>query len=264
MSDCKLYIVEGLPCAGKSTTSRHIAEELRRRGHSVTYRDEGSGDHPADYEFHAFLTEAQLAALDDGALRPIAEPVPGGWILPLAKLDSDRLERLLPHKIYDGLPWAAERPLMLHRWRAWAEAAARRDEISVFNCVFLQNPLCETMMRFDMPRDAICRHVEEILSVIRPLNPTIVYLKTQDAAGRIAEIARERDPAWLRAVIDYHTLQGYGKARGLTGFEGYAACLEARQSVELEILDALDVRKIILTDPFEDWNAAIAALFAQI
>ncbi len=264
MPDCKLYVVEGLPCAGKSATSRSIAEELRRRGHPVAYRDEGTGDHPADYEFHAFLTEAQLVALGGGALRPVAEPVPGGLILPLARVESEWLERLLPYKIYDGLPWAVEQPLMLRRWRTWAAAAARRDGISVFNCVFLQNPLCEAMMRFDLPRDAIRRHVADILSIIRPLNPTIVYLETRRVAELIADVARERDPEWLRAVIDYHTLQGYGQSHGLTGFEGYAACLEARQRLELEILRSLDVRQIVLTDPFADWSAALNGLFARL
>lgn len=264
MSDCKLYVVEGLPCAGKSTTSRRIAGELRRRGQSVAYCDEGTGNHPADYEFHAFLTDAQLAELGGGALRSAAEPVPGGWILPLAQVESEWRERLLPHKIYDGLPWAVEQPLMLRRWRAWADAAARRDEISVFNCVFLQNPLCETMMRFDLPCDAIRRHVGDILSAIRPLNPMIVYLETRHVAERVAETARERAPEWLRGVVDYHTSQGYGKAHGLTGFEGYSACLAARQRIELEILRSLDVRQIVLTDPFADWDATLTELFARL
>ena len=76
MSHCKLYIVEGLPFSGKSTTSRHIAEALRRRGHPVACWDEGSGNHPADYEFHAFLTESQLAALIPAAYAPSRSQFP--------------------------------------------------------------------------------------------------------------------------------------------------------------------------------------------
>lgn len=206
MSHCKLYIVEGLPFSGKSTTSRHAAEAPRRRGHPVACWDEGSGDHPADYEFHAFLTESQLAALDADGLRLIAEPVPGGFILPLAQLELEVQQRLFPFKIYDGLPWAVE----------------------------------------------------------RPLNPTVVYLETQDVAARMAEAARERDPEWLHAVIDYHTGQGYGLAHGLVGFDGYAACLEARQRRELDMLNALDIRKLTLTDPFRSWDAALAALYERL
>lgn len=260
MSTCKLYIVEGLPCAGKSTTARRLAEALRLRGNAVSCFDEGSGDHPADYEFHAFLTESQLAMPGASPLRSIAEPVPGGWILPLAQLEPDRLAQLLPCKIYDGLPWETEQPLMLNRWQKWAESAVRDDAIFVFNCVFLQNPLCETMMRFHLPPEVIEGHISAILSAIRPLNPAIIYLETRDVARRVADVARERGPEWLSAVIGYHTGQGYGKAHGLTGFDGYIACLEARQRTELAILNSLDVRKIVLTDPFADWNAAMQRL----
>lgn len=55
----KLYIIEGLPCYGKSTASA-FAADLLGSGHKVCYVDEGTGDHPADHEFHAFLSEAEL------------------------------------------------------------------------------------------------------------------------------------------------------------------------------------------------------------
>ena len=48
----KLYIVEGLPCSGKSTTARHIAERV-----GGLYFDEGCGNHPAYFEFDAFVPD---------------------------------------------------------------------------------------------------------------------------------------------------------------------------------------------------------------
>ena len=43
-----LIIVEGLPCSGKSTTSKYIADRFNAK-----YYDENSGIHPADYEFNS-------------------------------------------------------------------------------------------------------------------------------------------------------------------------------------------------------------------
>ena len=48
----KLYIVEGLPCSGKSTAAAYIAQ---RTGGKLF--DEGCGNHPADYEFSAFIPD---------------------------------------------------------------------------------------------------------------------------------------------------------------------------------------------------------------
>ena len=52
----KLYIVEGLPCSGKSTTSKYIADLLEKSGKKVCFFDEGSGNHPTDYEFPMYET----------------------------------------------------------------------------------------------------------------------------------------------------------------------------------------------------------------
>lgn len=53
----RLIIVEGLPCSGKSTTAKHIAESIKAH-----FYDEGCGDHPADHEFHAFIKSAELSS----------------------------------------------------------------------------------------------------------------------------------------------------------------------------------------------------------
>ena len=58
--------------------------------------DEGTGNHPADYEFHALAD---------------------GQIIPLSQVSPEELPALLPRKIYDGLPWETEAPLMLDKWR---------------------------------------------------------------------------------------------------------------------------------------------------
>ena len=44
----RLFIVEGLPCSGKSTTAKYMAERLSAMGRRVLCVDEGTGEHPAD------------------------------------------------------------------------------------------------------------------------------------------------------------------------------------------------------------------------
>ena len=45
--------------------------------------------------------------------------------------------------------WETEKPVMLGKWREFAKNK-RSDESYVFNCVLLQNPMCETMIRFNL------------------------------------------------------------------------------------------------------------------
>ncbi|MBQ8554791.1 MAG: hypothetical protein IJ438_02850 [Clostridia bacterium] len=222
----RLYVVEGLPCSGKSTAAARLAEMLRVRGRRVCCVDEGTLEHPADYEFHAWRD---------------------GQVIPLAGLMEEALRELLPFKIYDGLPWETEAPVMLDKWREFVRTV-EADTDYVFNCCLLQNPMCETMMRFGMSEEESAAHIRQIAEIIRPLSPVVVYLHTADPAAAVRACAKER-PGWLEAVMDYHVNGAYGRRIEASGFAGYIACLEERQRREVRILAELPLSGHVCHDP---------------
>lgn len=254
----KLFLIEGLPCSGKSTTSRYVARKLEEMGKTVHFYDEGTGSHPADLEFHAWLDGRTLETLDAGLReKVIRQGMKGedGYIVPLSAFSGKEFDTLLEFKIYDFLPWEKEWPQMLAYWQAFAEKAAGENSVSVFNCVFLQNPMCETMMRFDLPKEETNSYISKIHEIIRPLNPKVIYLKNDDIAASVLLAAKERE-GWLEGVIDYHVRGGYGTRTGAEGFEGYIACLEERQRRELECLKILGIPGLILSNPQRNWPLA--------
>ena len=249
----RLIIVEGLPCSGKSTVSRYIADRCGAR-----FYDEGSGEHPADYEFHAYLTKSEFdgfSANEQALITSKADNTEGGYILPLSGFDGELFEKLLQHKIYDFLPWEIEKPIMLDKWREFLESA-KTDERYVFNCVLLQNPMCETMMRFGLDMKASADYIKSICGIISPLEPLVVYLHSENIRKLIEKAAPERGEEWLNGVIDYHCGGAFGRANGLSGFEGYIAALEERQRREEEILKGLGVSYIMTVSPQEDKERA--------
>ncbi|MBR5287619.1 MAG: hypothetical protein IKU34_03385 [Clostridia bacterium] len=235
----RLFIVEGLLCSGKSTVSALIARQLEKRGR-VCFFDEGTGEHPADYEFHALAPAGLLS--------------PESRIVPLSAYSGEMLERLLPYKIYDALPWETEMPLMLDKWRQFVRDADP-GTVYIFNCVFLQNPMCEMMMRFGFDEETSRGYIGCIADIISALNPVVFYLKNDDIAQSVRCAAKER-PGWLDAVIDYHVNGAYGKQIRAEGFDGYIRCLEERQNRELRILSQLPVKQIVLENPQRNWQLA--------
>ena len=256
----RLIIVEGLPCSGKSTTARFIAENT-----GMSFIDEGTGSHPADYEFHAFLTTAELndySLQEREIIVSNGEQKSGGYIVPLSKFSGRLFDSLLQHKIYDFLPWETESPVMLDKWREFADTC--EEDRYVFNCVFLQNPMCETMMRFGLEKEVSAEYISEISGIIRPLSPLIVYLKNSEVSESVRKASVERGDEWLNAVIDYHCNGEYGKINNLCGFDGYIAALEERQRRELDILRSLDIESVIINDPQKDWPKACSDILSNI
>ncbi|MDE7194391.1 MAG: hypothetical protein K2O14_10515 [Oscillospiraceae bacterium] len=253
----ELIIVEGLPCSGKSSAARYIADKF-----DMKCFDEDSGKHPADYEFHAFVQASELDKFSHSERNRIvkkSERKYGGVVVPLAEFQGELFNRLLQYKIYDFLPWETEKTVMLGKWREFAENK-KPDEGYVFNCVLLQNPMCETMMRFDLPLTESEEYISEICGIIKDMNPLVVYLENNDIGDSVNMAVDERGNDWLDAVIDYHCGGAYGKSKQLSGFDGYISALEERQRRELEILSRVNIDKVVLVDPQRDWKTAYRVL----
>ena len=250
MNNCRLYIVEGLPCSGKSSASKFIAGI----SNGLLF-DEGSGNHPADYEFSAFIPDSatEFTPEEREKLNSLSQKQDKGIVVELNKLDGALFDKAFRYKIYDCLDWDNERRVMLDKWRSFVQNADK-DSIYVFNCVLLQNPMCETMMRFNFDKELSFEYIRQICKIIKPLNPTVVYLENNEISRSIKGALAERGEEWLNAVVDYHCNGNYGKAHGLSGFEGYISALEERQRRELEFLPQLPVRSVVLTDPQQNWE----------
>lgn len=252
----RLYIIEGLPCSGKSTTSAFVADILKENN-KVCYVDEGSGNHPADYEFHAFLTDDDLSEFSDSAqaeILSVSEKTKRGYIVPLSEFQGELFDKLLKFKIYDFLPFETEKPVMLDKWYEFVENC-NKDTVYVFNCVLLQNPMCETMMRFGFSSDKSYGFISQIAEIIKPLNPVVIYLKNDDIRQSVEKASKERE-GWLDAVIGYHVNGEYGKSINAKGFDGYIKCLLERQKRELMILSELDIKSVVIDNPQRDFEKA--------
>lgn len=253
----RLIIVEGLPCSGKSTTAKYIADRL-----NAEYYDEGSGEHPADYEFSAFIKNEVLCGFSDEEQKLIKENAvakTGGYVVSLNGFSGALFDRLLQYKIYDFLPWETEKPVMLDKWREFVKNA-EPDKRYVFNCVLLQNPMCETMMRFGADIKISFDYISSICDIISPLDPFVVYLHNENIRDEIEKTVSVRGEDWLNGVIDYHCNGAYGKANGLAGFDGYIAALEERQRREIGILRDLNVRYLVIEEPQKNWNSAYSRI----
>ena len=260
----QLIMVEGLPGSGKSTTAHFLGEWLAGRGHAVAAFPEGRADHPVDFEQVAVLsTEAFIGLVGDFPeqgedLMRGAQKSGDSWLVRYGQRRAWPCElraRLAEHDAYDGaVSPELHRRLLRESWDAFGDKAAHGEEVYLFECVLIQNPLCALMARFDEPLHVIEGHIRALAESVSTLNPALVYLDPGEPTAALERVAAERPAEWLESVIGYHCGQGYGLARGFTGFEGYVDFMRRRREVELDLLPRLGVPTLHVEVGDGDWD----------
>ena len=251
----RLVLVEGVPGSGKSTTAQFIEAAGRARGLEVRNVGEGDPEHPADLDQVALLEDADLRRLDAdlpahaGTVRAAAEPHAGYWLVrdrARPSWPSDLREWLAGRDAYDGAidPDLHARAIV-ESWRRFAGTPTGPD-LTVFEAVLLQNPICALVARFDRPASAVAAHVRQLAETVADLDPRLVYLDPGDPEPVLAGAAAERPAEWLDFVIRYHTGQGYGAAQGLDGFAGLVEFMRMRRNLELGLLHQLPLRSFVI------------------
>jgi hypothetical protein len=270
----RLVLVEGLPGSGKTTTGRFIEGWACARNLPAQYFGEGRTDHPVDFEQVSLLSDADLRQagrsfpVDADSLMGAAERRDGYWIVrerERAPWPEPVRTFLRTRDAYDGaVTPELHRRALLDSWQRFAEARTTDPWTYVFECAFIQNPVCSLLARFNQPAAVLEGHVCDLASAVAGMDPLLVYLDAGDPEPVLRAAAAERPPAWLDFVIHYHTEQGYGRAHGLRGFGGLVEFMRARRELELRMLEHLPVRTHLIDVSLRDRDAHQEALTAAL
>lgn len=270
----KLILLEGIPGSGKSTAAINLQSFLESNGIPSRFWREGDFDHPADFEGIARLSKASYQELISfhPELSELFEKYTSirgdDYLLKYRKLQSlhpqqidqslmDELSRL---DVYDGLPMEEYCRLALDRWQDFCKAAKDSDEVTMLECVYLQNPLTVMLARHDADPQIVRQQIERITDVVRDLNPLVIYLHPQNVEEALQHVRAERPKDWADFVIWYLTGQDYGKAHNLSGYEGVIQFYAMRQKLEVELLQSLPIHQTVIEHSGSEWERCNAEI----
>ncbi|NHM32154.1 hypothetical protein [Neobacillus terrae] len=252
--DAKLILIEGLPGSGKSTTAKIAKGILAEKGFSAELFLEGDFNHPADYEGAAFLSKEEYASIlkeEISDLQGYSSQKEGGWVVHYKKMMEAKLfpkelsEHLSKKDIYE-LPFKQHVRLITQKWQGFTAKALNEDKIYIFECCFIQNPVTTGMVKHGEANEAVLNYIDELATIIEPLNPLLIYVDQQDIERSFKKAIQERPSEWYEGFNHYYTSQGYGLKNGVHGLEGTLAVLKARKELEKKIFESLNIKKVKL------------------
>jgi hypothetical protein len=278
MSPTKLILLEGIPGSGKSTAGAMLQTFLDEAGYRVRFWREGDFDNPADFEGVACLGRHQYQRLisHHPELVELFEEqlvVRGEDHLikyrKLQELHSEQIParlivELSSYDVYDGLPVGEYCRLALDRWQDFVASAQASDEITILECVYLQNPLTVMLARHNVNPSLAREHLSKLTRIVGPLTPLVLYLKPRDVRAALLHVRAERPREWAEFVTWYLTGQEYGKAHNLQGYEGVIQFYEMRQKLEVDLLQDLPIRSLVIEHGGKEWEHHYTEIMAFI
>lgn len=263
----KLILLEGLPCSGKTSGARYVASQLRGWHKDVRLFTDEASVNPVDLKNYAFLTPEQYREFPESdrvLFNGEKLEDPSGWLIPLIDLDESIAAELESYRFYGCQPWEIERKVILYRWKNFAAKAEKETAIYIFDGFFLESIVNEMMMWFDLSQTEIDGFMKELADIIRPLEPLIIYLESDQIEARIREVSAEHDYDWLRDLVAYYTGQRKSDEDNAPDLDACTLSLEARQTVELKLIAKLGLDRIILKNAHTDWVEAYNFIRARI
>ncbi|RCW51622.1 hypothetical protein [Halanaerobium sp. ST460_2HS_T2] len=263
----KLILIEGIPGSGKTTTASYIKNYLDQNNMSNKIFKEGNLDHPADYESTSCISKKMYnkiqskLKIDNELLANYTIKREDSYLIEYGKLYHNKkinlnfeiLNQIVKYDVYN-LPIKKHSRLLEAKWRKFSNKAAAEDNIYIFECCFLQNPLTTMMAYHNSSKNYIINHIKKLEATISKLNPLLILLEPKNIKEQFARIKKERSKKWLDFVIDYVTNQSYGQKNNLYGYQGLIEFYQNLAELELKIFSKLNLNKILIKTPHANWE----------
>ena len=235
--------IEGLQGSGKSTLVQKLSEKY------PDYKPVREGDYsPVELAWCAYVDKDKyneiLEKYSDisSMIEEKTTEENGRYIICYTQIITDVPgfhKDLEQYEIYNGRRSLEEfKEIVLGRYRNFT------SDKNIFECSLLQNTVEDMILYRAMSDDEILNFYREVGKIFESKDIKLFYLKTEDIAGNIGVIRKERsddkgNELWFPLMINYFNDSPYAKKFGLSGEEALLNHLKHRQELELRICEEI-------------------------
>lgn len=262
----KLILVEGIPGSGKSTLSGKLSGHISRHYIKSNLWHEG-GYHPANLiDWSAVVPLGELDNII--AKYPKYEDkiranmyADSGYAVIFTKfhvLKKDRplLDLLGSHAICGGNgDYGLYSSMHFNKWERFSKDTISKDELTVFECAFLQEHITELMMFREKNETEIIDYMQKLTNTVISLEPLLIYLQQKDVRETLRRVSERRlEEGWADRVIKMTEESPYGKKHNLKGFNGMVEFFIRKKEMDHKVMKILPIKSIVIDNDDYNWE----------
>jgi hypothetical protein len=154
-------------------------------------------------------------------------------------------------------PWLdVEARELASRVRAkWARYAEQRRNDRVFTVMdgqLFHGDLTNLFM-MEMPEANLRAHISELMEIVGPLNPVVIYFRHTNLRYAIRTIFEVRGTDWESYQLGWKLRSPYAANRKLCGLEGLVTMYEEYRRLTDSLFTSLSCRKLVIETDGADW-----------
>lgn len=168
-------------------------------------------------------------------------------------------EGVAPHPIrfdweepWDEMPPAKLAKASIGKWRSYVDSALSSQRVSIVDGQLFHGNLTSLLL-LEADADLIFAVCQEIVGIIRPLGPLLIYFRQDDIDSAIRVVAAERGPAWVNYQVDWKLGSPYARRRSLAGLDGLIALYREYRTLTDRLFAVLDIPKISIESSRQEW-----------
>ncbi|MCL1794641.1 MAG: hypothetical protein FWG34_12335 [Oscillospiraceae bacterium] len=236
MIETQLIMVEGLPSTGKTTNARFLHIQLERNNIGAMWIHEVAMPHPVLFfdeagfthgEYERFMAAYPKAAGILSNMAVFRESTVGIHLPEIEwnckdEIDEEVYQALLEHDVWK-FPLDAYKKFALEKWAHFTEKALRnRDEVYIIDSAVFQFQIFTFLLK-NRPYEELQNFIDQILDIIHPLNPCLIYLYRDNAEATIDYLEKDRGTSYLDYLWNRDKDQPYyiGKPPGAESFKQF-------------------------------------------
>lgn len=202
-----IIFIEGVSGVGKSTTVSALSQKLRNLGYSVSCHFEGDPDSPLDLCWAAYLTKSEyntlLASYPEFANELLSNIIFQGEYI-LLRYQVGR-KGLYSQSLHDELhklefcynptnivPLSKFTEVFLNLWQRFVESEEVKTDYVIFDASLVSHMTNDLAHNYSATENEMVRHLEILLETVKPFNPIVFYLSSQDVAKRLIKARQSR------------------------------------------------------------------------